>query len=579
MAQLRSLQVKASYAGILIYSLFIVASAISSRPAVAAPTEVCLDVREGSPALSSEAINPDATGETAGLELGCTISGTDLSEGKVRFTCVNLPIIYTNEEGQLTLSNPSDMPDELVRARRLTLFGDPESGEPGEMTGSIPKTLMPGYKQKDENGREVDPRMALTKAEGQLVQGWVVENQAKKQQKLIPGKGELQADGDPNVDYPYYDVRRPGQENQPAGADEDYNLEGNFGEVAPLYDRYGMLTQSISFPTDEPLRLPDADCPADVYNPHRIIPKAGSSWFRKAIWRAKEIVSDILGEKECDIGDIACIADALNPLPEEVTAYGSLDIQSKVSLAGEAWANMAGPSGAFASLLPPQTIFKEEDSEDPSISFEYLGGLGGIFGQFSNAARSVLKIASLGNVGEAVDCLIYGLTAHPANARSQVCNKVLVSGKFIGWPTYHGFIFQGPKASCGNCTHAVVEAIDVGPGPNVNMGDAVLATVVGTITATGTDNIYGNYIDLRSTDPDVPTTIRYGHLSAVYVSPGRTVSPGEVIGAVGDTGMGGIHLHYEFRFGALEMKVPYILEDGGGGIRGCLAPNCPDIQW
>jgi len=256
-------------------------------------------------------------------------------------------------------------------------------------------------------------------------------------------------------------------------------------------------------------------------------------------------------------------------------------VQSKVSLAGGAWANMAGPSGAFAALLPPETIFKSEDSEEPRVSFAQVGGLSGgvLWGAFEKAGQSLLKIASLGNVGEAVDCIIYGLTAHPANARTQACADVLMSGKFLGWPTYHGFIYQGPKASCANCTHSLVEAIDIGPGPGVSMGDAVLATVEGNILATGTDDIYGNYIDLQSNDPDVPTVIRYGHLSAVFVGRGQPVSPGSVIGAVGDTGMGGTHLHYEFRLRALEMRVPYIPDDGGGSIRECLFPNCPNIRW
>jgi len=568
-------------ARVLTISLTVLILFLSSRPAEAAPTGICPVIREGTPALSSETINPDATGETAGFELGCGISEIDLIEGKIRFTCVNIPIIYTNNEGQLTLSNPSQMPIELIRARVLALSGDPESEEPGGITGSIPKILMPGYKQENEKGVEVDPKLSLTKAEGQLAKGWVVENQVKKQQQLEPGKGgELKPHGDPNVDYPYYDVRRTGQETQSSGVDEDYNLEGKFGEVAPLYDRYGLLAQAVSFPTDEPFELPDVECPADTYNPRPIIPKSASSWFRKAVWRAQEIISGILDEKECDIGDLACIADALNPLPEEITAHGDLDVQSKVSLAGGAWANMAGPTGAFASILPPETIFKSEDNEEPTVAYENVGGINVFgFGNYQKSGTSILKIASLGNVGEAVDCLVDGLTAHPANARSQVCEEVLISGGFIGWPTYHGFIFQGPRASCANCTHRVVEAIDIGPGPGVNMGDPVLATVIGRIVGTGTDNIYGNYIDLTSTDPDFPTVIRYGHLSATYVRPGQTVSPGNVIGAIGDTGMGGIHLHYEFRLRALEMKFPYIPEDGGGGIRGCLFPNCPDIRW
>jgi murein DD-endopeptidase MepM/ murein hydrolase activator NlpD len=465
----------------------------------------------------------------------------------------------------------------------MTLSGDPESTEPGKLTGSIPKLMMPGYKQENEKGVEVDPNLALTKSEGQLAQGWVVENQSNLQGSVYADQGELEIDKSlpATGDDPYWDVRVEGQENQLQVGDENYELEGKFGEVAPLYDRFGLVSQALSFPTDEPLEIPDVNCPAETYSPRPIIPKDGASWFRKAIWRALEVIEPISEIRECDLTDIGCIADMFIPSIETLTATGDLDVQSKVSLAGGAWANMAGPSGAFAALLPPETIFKSDDSEEPRVAFSQTGGLNGgaLWSAFQRAGTSILKIASLGNVGEAVDCLVYGLTAHPANARPQVCDNVLISGKFIGWPTYHGFIFQGPKASCADCTHGKVEAIDIGPGFDVNIGDAVLATTTGTIARTGTDDIYGNYIDLQSTDPEFSTVIRYGHLSAIYVGAGEPVSPGKVIGAVGDTGMGGIHLHYEFRFSALEMKVPYIPEDGGGGIRGCLFPKCPEIRW
>jgi len=571
---------------VILALLFLISGLILSvKPATAVEIQTCPVVREGSPSLSSETKNVSVVGERYGQLSVCLPLLPDLTRGKYRAQCygVDFPFPYTNNAGQLALSNPTNMPVELIRARTMTLSGDPESTEPGELTGSIPKLLMPGYKQENDKGEEVNPNIALTNAEGQLAQGWVVENQSNIQVSVHPDRGELEIDGThaPTQTKPYWDVRTEGQEEKIQVGEENYQLEGKFGEVAPLYDRYGLLAQAFSFPTDEPLELPDVNCPAENFSPRPIVPKEGVSWFRKAIWRALEVIEPISEIRECDLTDIGCIAKMFIPSIETLTATGDLDVQSKVSLAGGAWANMAGPSGAFAALLPPETIFKSEDSEESRVSFSQTGGLSGLWEAFKSAvgATSTLKIASLGNVGEAVDCIIYGLTAHPANARTQACADVLMSGKFLGWPTYHGFIFQGPKASCANCTHRVVEAIDIGPGPGVSMGDAVLATVEGNILATGTDPIYGNYIDLQSGDPDVPTIIRYGHLSAVFVGKGQPVSPGSVIGAVGDTGMGGTHLHYEFRLRALEMRVPYIPDDGGGGIRGCLFPSCPNIRW
>ena len=571
--------------GFLILALATVLLTLSIKTSWAAPTQICPDkyLKKGSPALSSASPNAKVVGEISGLKIPCIPYLP--KGGKLRFLCFTIPIIYTNNEGSLTLSNPTQMPIELRQARILALSGDPASQEPGGVTGSIPKLLMPGYKQKDENGAEVDPKVALTNAEGQLVQGWVVENQSTVQEGVYPDSGELKIDGAhaPAQTEPYWDVRTEGQETTLQVGEENYQLEGRFGEVAPLYDRYGLLAQAVSFPTDEPLELPDVDCPAATFDPRPIVPVV--DWFRKAIWRAKEILK--VEVKECDPLDLDCIADAVTPKAFE--SLGDLSVQSKVSLAGQAWGNMAGSQGAFATLLPPKTVFKTEENEDPSIGFNNIGRKTA-FGQFQNAARSVLKIASLGNVGEAVDCLVYGLTAHPANARAQICDEVLVKGSFLGWPTYHGFIFQGPKSPPPPIgTHSKVEAIDIGPGPGVNMGDPVLATHEGVVAAIGSDPaVYGNYIDIRSTDPEFPASTRYAHLSSVDVGPGQGVSPGQVIGAVGRTGMNGktgIHLHYEFRNSSLlnpppvNMEYPYIPDDGGGAIRGCIYPNCPDIHW
>ena len=47
-----------------------------------------------------------------------------------------------------------------------------------------------------------------------------------------------------------------------------------------------------------------------------------------------------------------------------------------------------------------------------------------------------------------------------------------------------------------------------------------------------------------------PFTTLYGHLSEIYVSCRQDVSPGQIIGGVGNTGnSSGPHLHFEIRYG------------------------------
>lgn len=78
-------------------------------------------------------------------------------------------------------------------------------------------------------------------------------------------------------------------------------------------------------------------------------------------------------------------------------------------------------------------------------------------------------------------------------------------------------------------------------------GARVLASAEGTVTSSGYDSGYGNFVEIRH-----PNGLRtfYGHLSAIEdgMVAGARVGGGQLIGRVGSTGYStGPHLHFEVR--------------------------------
>jgi murein DD-endopeptidase MepM/ murein hydrolase activator NlpD len=92
-------------------------------------------------------------------------------------------------------------------------------------------------------------------------------------------------------------------------------------------------------------------------------------------------------------------------------------------------------------------------------------------------------------------------------------------------------------------------------------GTAVVAVAPGQVVFAGSDdatplgpttNFYGNAVMIRLdlTYEGQPLTVLYGHLAEVRVQEGQRVEIGQVVGAVGATGIAlGPHLHFEVRVG------------------------------
>lgn len=87
-------------------------------------------------------------------------------------------------------------------------------------------------------------------------------------------------------------------------------------------------------------------------------------------------------------------------------------------------------------------------------------------------------------------------------------------------------------------------AIDIG----IPVGSSLYAAAAGTVQAAKGSGYNGGYGQMIIITHDNGTQTVYGHLNAVYVSPGQRVVKGENIGTTGNTGRStGPHLHFEIR--------------------------------
>lgn len=109
------------------------------------------------------------------------------------------------------------------------------------------------------------------------------------------------------------------------------------------------------------------------------------------------------------------------------------------------------------------------------------------------------------------------------------------TGQFV-WPT-GGRITQGYKA-----WHRAIDIANNGL-PGVVAADSGVVTVAGWPSPWA----YGNRVVINHGNG---FETWYGHLSAIYVTPGQRVERGQIIGKMGSTGRStGPHLHFEIRSG------------------------------
>ena len=118
---------------------------------------------------------------------------------------------------------------------------------------------------------------------------------------------------------------------------------------------------------------------------------------------------------------------------------------------------------------------------------------------------------------------------------------------------------QGPASGFGYRNHPIKNVVKFHYGTDIaaNMGSDIVAFADGTVTAAGDSDSYGLYLIV--THADGLRTL-YAHCSQLLVTEGQSVSAGERIALVGDTGLAtGPHLHFELMQNGVYLNPEYYL--------------------
>ena len=175
-----------------------------------------------------------------------------------------------------------------------------------------------------------------------------------------------------------------------------------------------------------------------------------------------------------------------------------------------------------------------EDDPDPEQQTDYIFHI-------TVSSKTVDDLAELYNFTQDQNDILHELLSDEMRPTLlALCGGIgIIEDGELCWPlpghTYISCNF-GDDDAYGNSGH---RGTDI-PAPE---GTPILAAHSGTVIISGWNNSYGNQVLL---DNGAGLSTRYAHMTAAAVSAGETVTAGQVIGYVGNTGDStGFHLHFE----------------------------------
>ena len=175
-----------------------------------------------------------------------------------------------------------------------------------------------------------------------------------------------------------------------------------------------------------------------------------------------------------------------------------------------------------------------EDDPDPAQQTEYILNI-------TVSSKTVDELAELYNFTQDQNDILHELLSDEMRPTLlALCGGIgIIEDGELCWPlpghTYISCHF-GEVDAFGNAGH---RGTDI-PAPE---GTPILAAHSGTVLVSGWNDSYGNQVLL---DNGAGLSTRYAHMTQTAVTAGESVTAGQVIGYVGNTGDStGFHLHFE----------------------------------
>jgi len=167
-----------------------------------------------------------------------------------------------------------------------------------------------------------------------------------------------------------------------------------------------------------------------------------------------------------------------------------------------------------------------------------VGSNAGVGGPFENVGNASFK--ALFDSWKKLDQLQDGIIAVPSD------KPIKASVEFTS-----GFGVRSDPFHAGAAMHPGIDLAG-------SYGTPIYATADGTVLRAGWNS--GGYGNLVEIDHGRGITTRYGHMSAILVSPGQHITRGQQVGRMGSTGRStGNHLHYEVRIdGKAVNPIPFM---------------------